>query len=190
VAVPTSFRPWEDSFEHLTLSNDPHSESADLEEYHRNVCGLERGQTLSQLSHYGSLYTVEFKAGRKDIFYAGDDSPLLKRGDLVIVEADRGKDLGKITNDSTTPMQVQALALEYAEANTASAAIAFTSGQPESPRAPREIHPKRIFRTAHTSEIAQLVSKSYDENKALIACQSRVRQKKLPMEVVDAEFQW
>jgi hypothetical protein len=35
-----------------------------------------------------------------------------------------------------------------------------------------------------------LISKMQDEDKALQLCQSKVRQKKLPMEVVDAEYQW
>ena len=32
--------------------------------------------------------------------------------------------------------------------------------------------------------------KNQDEIKALQLCQSKVRAKKLPMEVVDAEYQW
>jgi cell fate regulator YaaT (PSP1 superfamily) len=35
-----------------------------------------------------------------------------------------------------------------------------------------------------------LMTKMQDEVKALQLCQSKVRQKKLPMEVVDAEYQW
>lgn len=35
-----------------------------------------------------------------------------------------------------------------------------------------------------------LMIKSQDEMKALQLCQTKVRQKKLPMEVVDAEYQW
>ncbi len=35
-----------------------------------------------------------------------------------------------------------------------------------------------------------LMSKMQDEAKALQLCQSKVRAKKLPMEVVDAEYQW
>jgi len=35
-----------------------------------------------------------------------------------------------------------------------------------------------------------LVTKIQDEMKALQLCQSKVRQKKLPMEVIDAEYQW
>lgn len=35
-----------------------------------------------------------------------------------------------------------------------------------------------------------LVTKLQDELKALQLCQSKVRAKKLPMEVIDAEYQW
>lgn len=35
-----------------------------------------------------------------------------------------------------------------------------------------------------------LASKLQDEAKALELCRSKVRQRKLPMEVVDAEYQW
>lgn len=160
---------------------------------------LGKGLTLGQLPHHGSLYVVEFKAGRNDLFYmtggVGDASnPPLKRGDLVIVEADRGKDLGKIANDSITPQQIQALQAQQAEM----AAIAtqqdlsgIGSGTTGSAaRTPKEIHPKRIFRLAQPSEVALLVSKNQDEMKAMVVCQSKVRQKKLPMEVVDAEYQW
>ncbi|KAI7832589.1 PSP1 C-terminal conserved region-domain-containing protein [Gamsiella multidivaricata] len=140
--------------------------------------------SLAQLSQHGLLYVVEFKAGRSDLFYVSENSGLsLQRGDLVMVEADRGKDLGKITNDSITPQQVQALQKKHAEA-------AAVAAQHEGQRAPKEIHPKRIFRMAHPTEIAQLVNKSQDEIKAMMVCQTKVRQKKLPMEVVDAEYQW
>ncbi|KAF9180758.1 hypothetical protein BGZ50_006013 [Haplosporangium sp. Z 11] len=145
---------------------------------------LGKGLTLSQLLHHGSLYVVEFKAGRSDLFYVADNSGLeLKRGDLVMVEADRGKDLGKITNDSIMPHQIQELQKRHAE-------TAALAAQQEGARAPKEIHPKRIFRPAHPSEIAQLVNKNQDEINAMKVCQTKVRQKKLPMEVVDAEYQW
>lgn len=35
-----------------------------------------------------------------------------------------------------------------------------------------------------------LLSKMQDEVKALQLCQTKIRQKKLPMEVIDAEYQW
>ncbi|KAG0311179.1 hypothetical protein BGZ97_012020 [Linnemannia gamsii] len=182
------------SLESLASDGNDDSHSWDLkEEYehdgyqsgHSNTSHhLGKGLTLSQLSHHGSLYVVEFKAGRNDLFYVADNSGLsLKRGDLVMVEADRGKDLGKITNDSITPQNIQDLQRQHAEA-------AVIASQQDGARAPKEIHPKRIFRLAHTSEITQLVTKNQDEVKAMLVCQTKVRQKKLPMEVVDAEFQW
>ncbi|KAF9120097.1 hypothetical protein BGW39_011682 [Mortierella sp. 14UC] len=182
------------SLESLTVDENDDSHSWDLkEEYeHDGYQGnqpnsshhLGKGLTLNQLSHHGSLYVVEFKAGRNDLFYVADNSGLsLKRGDLVMVEADRGKDLGKITNDSITPQNIQDLQRQHAEA-------AVIASQQDGVRAPKEIHPKRIFRLAHTSEITQLVTKNQDEAKAMLVCQTKVRQKKLPMEVVDAEFQW
>jgi cell fate regulator YaaT (PSP1 superfamily) len=35
-----------------------------------------------------------------------------------------------------------------------------------------------------------LAAKAHDELKALQLCQSKVKAKKLPMEVIDAEYQW
>ncbi|KAF9954986.1 hypothetical protein BGZ70_010396 [Mortierella alpina] len=180
---------------HLDEAEQPNNAWNPTEEYDRDdyqynssqpsagASDLGKGLTLSQLSNHGSLYVVEFKAGRSDLFYVADNSGLsFKSGDLVMVEADRGKDLGKITNDSITPQQIQDMQKQHAEAAAAA--------QQEGARAPKEIHPKRIFRMAHASEIADLVIKSQDEISAMKVCQSKVRQKKLPMEVVDAEFQW
>ncbi|KAI9229393.1 MAG: PSP1 C-terminal conserved region-domain-containing protein, partial [Piptocephalis tieghemiana] len=134
------------------------------------------------------LYIVEFKAGRSDLFYVGVDqvaSAPIRRGDLVIVEADRGKDLGKVVNDSITPLQVQQLQQQQAEIMPD---LAGPGGAKSG--ANKEIHPKRIYRTAQSGEVTMLMSKSQDEAKALAVCQSKVRAKKLPMEVVDAEYQW
>ncbi|KAF9114242.1 hypothetical protein BGX27_011368 [Mortierella sp. AM989] len=155
---------------------------------------LGKGLSLGQLPHCGSLYVVEFKAGRNDLFYIADNSGVsLKTGNLVIVEADRGKDLGKITNDSITPQQIQAMQAQQAEIAAMQAQQDGSGGSGGSGgghRAPKEIHPKRIFRMAQPSEISLLVNKSQDEIKAMMVCQTKVRQKRLPMEVVDAEYQW
>ncbi|KAF9925079.1 hypothetical protein FBU30_005100 [Linnemannia zychae] len=160
------------SLESLTSDGNDETHNWDLkEEYEHdgyqgglssNGHSLGKGLTLSQLSHHGSLYVVEFKAGRSDLFYVADNSGLtLKRGDLVMVEADRGKDLGKITNDSITPQDIQELQRQHAEA-------AVIASQQDNTRTPKEIHPKRIFRLAHTSEITQLVTKNQDEVKAML----------------------
>ncbi|KNE56109.1 hypothetical protein AMAG_01949 [Allomyces macrogynus ATCC 38327] len=138
-----------------------------------------RGVPLHALPPTTNLYIVEFKSGRSDIFYVADSTGIaLHKGDLVIVEADRGKDLGKVINTAITPHQIQVLQTQQSEVLT------------ELHRVNREIHPKRIYRLAQPQEVAMLVSKSQDEAKAMAVCATKVRQKKLPMEVVDAEYQW
>jgi cell fate regulator YaaT (PSP1 superfamily) len=47
-----------------------------------------------------------------------------------------------------------------------------------------------IYGKAQAHDTQHLVTKMQDEVKALQLCQSKVRQKKLPMEVIDAEYQW
>lgn len=107
-------------------------------------------------------YVVEFKGGRNDYFYIPDGSDLqVTEGDLVIVEADRGKDLGKV-------ILVQ------------NAATMLVPPQ----------DPKCIYRNAQTTEVNMLLDKARDEQKALAIVQAKARQKGLDMEIVDAEYQW
>ncbi|KAK4162211.1 hypothetical protein QBC43DRAFT_79745 [Cladorrhinum sp. PSN259] len=55
---------------------------------------------LSQPRHNQSLYIVTFKCSRADVFYIQEGTGLsVAPGDLVIVEADRGTDLGTVSRD-------------------------------------------------------------------------------------------
>jgi hypothetical protein len=125
------------------------------------------------------LYVVEFKAGRTDYFFAADSQPL-KVGDICIVEADRGKDLGKIIHEGISCAEE----LEHYQLTHPDSLVDSHNA------AGKEVHPKRIFRPAHSSEISLLISKSQDETKSATVCQLKIRQRKLAMEVVDAEYQW
>ncbi|KAJ7115200.1 PSP1 C-terminal conserved region-domain-containing protein, partial [Mycena epipterygia] len=157
------------------------------------------------------LYIVEFKAGRTDLFYrasassggrnngtngkgaeAGRDDPdAIRVGDLVIVEADRGKDLGKVVNDSITLGEVEAFWAGQARFGSGSGQSPPTSpGADGSGGGKKEIAPKMIYGKAGAGDAQLLVAKMQDEQKALALCQTKVRAKKLPMEVVDAEYQW
>lgn len=108
--------------------------------------------------HGVDYYRVEFKAGRTASYYIEETKKLkFKVGDLVLVEADRGKDLGKVVDKGSQCSDREA---------------------------------KVIYRLAHPPEIAQLALKTQDEARALALCQNKIRQKKLPMEVVEAEYQW
>ncbi|EJT98980.1 PSP1-domain-containing protein [Dacryopinax primogenitus] len=175
---------------------------------------LGKGVPLYSVPESDHLYIVEFKAGRTDIFYCPDPSLNVRTGDLVIVEADRGKDLGKVVNDTITLADVEfflkqaadpAQSTQTAPAGTQDAYLFAalsgplsnsSSGPPLSPTVPgapkpvKEIMPKRIYSKAQPQETQLLVSKMHDETKALQLCQNKVRQKRLPMQVVDAEFQW
>jgi cell fate regulator YaaT (PSP1 superfamily) len=51
-------------------------------------------------------------------------------------------------------------------------------------------HVKRIYRQAGTDEANMLLLKDQDEQRALSVCLQKIKNRKLPMEVVDAEFQW
>ncbi|KAG9223365.1 hypothetical protein CCMSSC00406_0009256 [Pleurotus cornucopiae] len=149
---------------------------------------LGKGLPLHAVPASWPLYIVEFKAGRTDLYYLTDLSLDVRVGDLVIVEADRGKDLGKVINDSITLAEVEAFQKQQM-------AMSFSDGQPTSPGGgqpvgKKEINPKMIYAKAQQQDAHLLVTKLQDEMKALQLCQSKVRAKKLPMEVVDAEYQW
>ncbi|KAG7090548.1 hypothetical protein E1B28_009657 [Marasmius oreades] len=173
--------------------------------------GLGKGLPLSSVPSSWPLFIVEFKAGRTDLFYLTDqvasnltqsqmnghvgEKPV-KVGDLVIVEADRGRDLGRVVNDCITVNEVERW-LETREHQQGQFGSQW-GDQPMSPggagggggSAKKEINPKMIYGKAGAQEATQLAIKMQDEAKALQLCQSKVRSKKLPMEVVDAEYQW
>ncbi|KAI9305672.1 PSP1 C-terminal conserved region-domain-containing protein [Cunninghamella echinulata] len=61
-----------------------------------------KGIKLELIPKEARFFVVEFKAGRSDVFYS---ILSLKKNDLVMVEADRGHDLGKITIDNMNFLQ-------------------------------------------------------------------------------------
>ena len=147
-----------------------------------------------QLSSFkGSLYTVEFKASRTELFYILeiDGNPVIdvNIGDFVIVEADRGEDLGKITRMvSLERLKKLLLAIEddklkRPEQNIEPELLNVLNNS-------KEIVPKRIHRLASSHDLKFLQAKAQEEAIAMVRCQSRIRQKKLPMEMIDAEYQW
>ncbi|PCH33199.1 PSP1-domain-containing protein [Wolfiporia cocos MD-104 SS10] len=152
---------------------------------------LGKGVPLHAVPTSWPLYIIEFKAGRTDLFYCTDLALDIRVGDLVIVEADRGKDLGKVINDTITLAEVDAFQKQQKLIN---AGYADQHGVPTSPTAgggnAKEISPKMIYGKAQPQDTQHLTQKLSDETKALELCRSKVRQRRLPMEVVDAEYQW
>ncbi|KAL2263581.1 hypothetical protein VTK26DRAFT_6142 [Humicola hyalothermophila] len=77
---------------------------------HRSMYGI------SQPRHNQSLHIVLFKCARADVFYIQEGTGLtVKPGDLVIVEADRGTDLGTVARDNVDWQTAKELKEHYAE---------------------------------------------------------------------------
>ena len=164
------------------------------------------------------LYVVTFKACRAEIFYVSDCIGLqIKAGDLVIVEADRGTDLGTVAHENVTWSKAADLKKHLADehyrwlmlfsrhgqngaANAGSntllpgAARTGTSMQAPGPQgfqdpSSSDIKPKMIKRLAQPHEIQTLKDKEANEAKAKRVCQQKVAEQHLNMEILDAEFQ-
>ncbi|KAI0761669.1 PSP1-domain-containing protein [Trametes elegans] len=158
----------------------------------RPLTELGKGVPLHAVPTSWPLYIVEFKAGRTDLFYCTDLTQDIRVGDLVIVEADRGKDLGKVINDTITLAEVEAFQKQQ---KLMSMGHADVHGVPTSPTSGssggvKDINPKMIYGKAQPRDTQGLNAKAQDEAKALELCRNKVRQRKLPMEVIDAEYQW
>ncbi|KAI0205517.1 hypothetical protein F4808DRAFT_455743 [Astrocystis sublimbata] len=77
---------------------------------HRNMYGM------SQPRHNQLLHIVLFKCSRADVFYIQEGTGLtVKAGDLVIVEADRGTDLGTVAKENVDWQTAKELKEHYAE---------------------------------------------------------------------------
>jgi hypothetical protein len=77
---------------------------------HRSMYGV------PQPRHNQLLYIVLFKCSRADVFYVQEGTGLsVKPGDLVIVEADRGTDLGTVARDNVDWATAKDLKEHYAE---------------------------------------------------------------------------
>ncbi|KAG5362276.1 hypothetical protein CJU90_4978 [Yarrowia sp. C11] len=137
------------------------------------------------------LYLVRFKGGRTDVFFVPEASNLVvKTGDLVIVDADRGRDLGKVTRDNVTSEEAHQMKLKQQQEQMA---VLQQTTEPDANSLPANsslVVPKQILRFAQANEIQQLQSKKMDEDKALKLCNLKVSERGLNMKILNAEYQW
>ncbi|OAD07174.1 hypothetical protein MUCCIDRAFT_137601, partial [Mucor lusitanicus CBS 277.49] len=140
------------------------------------------------------LFMVEFKSGRTDFYYVSDPSLQIQVGDLVLVEADRGKDLGKVATDVLTANQVLLLQQQQKHHNSSNRLIIDEednkAADDTKKNSATDSFVKKIYRKAASEEISLLLNKEQDEQRALSVCLQKIKNRKLSMEVVDAEFQW
>ncbi|KAG3120078.1 hypothetical protein PI124_g489 [Phytophthora idaei] len=119
-----------------------------------------------------AYYDVEFKRGRQEIF-AGRAS--YKPGEYVKVEADRGEDIGRIVQRTTDITKVES----------------GGPGEESMGRSKRHDLPtKKIICVANQRECEMLNEQRKEEHEVFEVCKSKVRQRLLPMNVIDAEYQF
>lgn len=170
-----------------------------------NMPSFSRQPGLVQPHHNQLLYIVTFKCQRADVFYIQEGTGLqVKESDLVIVEADRGTDLGTIQHANVTWEEARQLKEYYAEEHYKAlmmfsrqgqnAAAALTAGRGavgsgHGSHDPGDLKPKLIKRVAQQHEVLALRDKEGNEAKAKRVCQQKVAEHRLNMEILDAEFQ-
>ncbi|KAF2706460.1 PSP1-domain-containing protein [Pleomassaria siparia CBS 279.74] len=165
------------------------------------------------------LFIVTFKCSRADIYYLFDNTGLEVRcGDLVIVEGDRGCDLGQVAYADITMEEAKTLKKEaneehlrwlvmfsqYSLAGASSdagmlGALAKANGFPNTTRSTlttmgasvieTETKPKMIKRVAQKHEVDALREKEGAEAKAKRVAAQKAAEHRLPMEILDAEYQ-
>ncbi|KAJ2252598.1 hypothetical protein GGI13_003190 [Coemansia sp. RSA 455] len=130
-------------------------------------------------------------------------------GTYVLVEADRGFDLGLIKGELVTAESILSFSSSLPEAicvdpttSSDTDCAAEHAGPTRSKPAPtdgakvssssssKDVFVKRILCSADQSEVDDLINKVKDEQKALSMCQDKVRQLRLSMHIADAEFQF
>ncbi|KAJ9654963.1 hypothetical protein H2198_006077 [Neophaeococcomyces mojaviensis] len=157
------------------------------------------------------LYVVNFKCCRSEIFYIQEGTGLsVQEGDLVIVEADRGTDLGSVQHTHVSWEAARKYKTLYAEQHfqwlmmfsnqsrtgapnlfNPNAVVPGKGGVnlPGHSSRDGDVKPKLIKRLAQAHEIQALQDKEGNEAKAKRVCQQKVQEHGLNMEILDAEFQ-
>lgn len=121
------------------------------------------------------VYSVKFKRTQRSFVIGPRLNRDLKIGTYVKVEADRGEDLGivvgKVSPEKRSYRGGDMSIMPPATAGNASDL-------------------KRIIRLATHDEVSLLSLKREEEDELLKICRTKVRQRSLPMNVVDAEYQF
>ena len=132
------------------------------------------------------VYNVKFKRTQRSFVMGPRINRDLKIGTYVKVEADRGEDLGIVVGKIPS------------EKYNLSTRSSFRGGMgemgiippPSGLGAAGVADLKRIIRLATHDEVSLLGMKREEEEELLKVCRGKVRQRGLPMHVVDAEYQF
>jgi cell fate regulator YaaT (PSP1 superfamily) len=125
-------------------------------------------QTLAVREGTPRVVEVTFKGGRRDYFNADDDT--LRPGEYVLVEVERGQDVGRVKSVGGV-----------AARKCASCAPPGEEGAPAG---------QRVARRAEPEEIQRLMVLRADEERVRRKAREMVEQHDLVMKVTEAEWQW
>ena len=140
---------------------------------------------------------VNFKGSRADVYIRSEEVTFgreIRPTDLVIVEADRGYDIGQVIHTTQDRAEAERVAIRHWEKflhNLLSFSMMYRPQAAPSQPAPLELkpHSSRIKRHAPRFEYINLVRKEHSESKAKRTCQEKASEHQLNMEILDVEFQ-
>ena len=139
-------------------------------------------------SFCGPLYLVQFKGGRVDIFMAPGTS-YYTPGDSVMVDADRGSDLGKVMQANVS--RHDAICFKQKQNKERSRALSASHITGNDHHQEHSVFvPKQIIGRATQSNIRDMAAKCRDEAAAVSVCNAKVAERGLNIDIVDAEYQW
>jgi len=124
------------------------------------------------------VYSVKFKRTQRSFVIGPRLNRDLKIGTYVKVEADRGEDLGIVVGKVSPEKQGRS---SFRGEMGMMSAPGGGGGSADL---------KRIIRLATHDEVSLLSMKREEEEELLSICRAKVRQRGLPMNVVDAEYQF
>lgn len=134
------------------------------------------------------FYRIRFKKPRTEVFVCDDGLEFLI-GDMVMVEADRGEDLGEVIDmQSEDDVNAWLARSSLAKVGRRNGRPGPTGGMQAS--LARQKFKKKILRLANQEDVDQLPRKDADEATALTLCKAKVKQAKLPIELAGAEYQF
>jgi hypothetical protein len=154
-----------------------------------------KGRLASQLSSAGTalsksglrmIYSVKFKRNQKNFILGQRITREVKIGCYVKVEADRGEDLGIVMG--IIPVEKFIASNRHRSMTEDSCASGDLTVPSKTTTNIGDM--KRIIRVATHDEISLLEVKRDEEEELLKICSTKVRQRGLPMSVVDAEYQF
>jgi len=126
-----------------------------------------------------SVVEVRFKGNRKEYFTWPSDEPLVLH-DPVIVEAERGQDLGRVSALGAIAARKCGAGCQGCSLSSAASAASAAPAAPE----------RRILRRATGADTRTADQLQSEEDQVRRTVLDQVRRHALPMKVSDAEWQW